>query len=120
ADAAHALCSGVVVAHVRDASVGPVTELNTHPFVHGPWLFAHNGTVARYEKHDRVRAALEAEIDRPLRYAIRGDTDSERCLYVLLTRLAAMVPAGTPPALEHVCAAMAQTIATIVAVVTGS
>lgn len=87
--AARAARSRIVVAHVRDASVGPVSEENTHPFVHGRWIFAHNGTVARFRRSARVRAALEAEIDRPLRGALRGDTDSERCFLLFLSRLAA-------------------------------
>ncbi|HYG67357.1 MAG TPA: class II glutamine amidotransferase, partial [Anaeromyxobacteraceae bacterium] len=53
--AARAARSQVVVAHVRDASVGPVTTVNTHPFRCGRWLFAHNGTVARYRKSRTVR-----------------------------------------------------------------
>jgi len=79
--------SPVVVAHVRDASVGPVLHENTHPFVHERWLFAHNGTVARFRDHPEVRAALEAEIDADLRGRIRGDTDSERCFYLFLSLL---------------------------------
>jgi len=81
--------SRVVLAHVRDASVGPVAEENTHPFVHGRWVFAHNGTVAQYLRSDRVRADLEAEIDPQFRAALRGETDSERCFFLVLTRLAA-------------------------------
>jgi glutamine amidotransferase len=81
--------SQVVLAHVRDASVGPVSEPNTHPFVHGRWVFAHNGTVARFRRSERVRAALEAEIDPAFRRCLHGDTDSERCFYLVLTRLAA-------------------------------
>jgi len=87
--AAQEACSRVVLAHIRDASVGPVVEENTHPFVHGRWVFAHNGTVARFKASDRVRAAIEAEIDREYRDALRGETDSERCFYLVLTRLSA-------------------------------
>jgi glutamine amidotransferase len=87
--AALAARSGIVVAHVRDASVGPVAAENTHPFAHGRWLFAHNGTVARYRKLRRVRAAIEGEIDHDLRAHLAGDTDSERCFYLFLTRLRA-------------------------------
>ncbi|HET9552430.1 MAG TPA: class II glutamine amidotransferase [Anaeromyxobacteraceae bacterium] len=81
--------SQVVVAHVRDASVGPVATENTHPFVHGRWVFAHNGTVARYRRSEPVRQAIEAEIDPGFRRLLEGDTDSERCFFLLLTRLAA-------------------------------
>jgi predicted glutamine amidotransferase len=88
-EAATAARSRVVVAHIRDASVGPVVEENTHPFVHGRWLFAHNGTVARYRRSDPVRRAIEAEIDPAFRRQLRGQTDSERCFYLFLTRLSA-------------------------------
>jgi predicted glutamine amidotransferase len=81
--------SRVFVAHVREASVGPVHPENTHPFLSGSWLFAHNGTVARFRTDPAVRAAVEAEIDPDLRQRIRGATDSERCFYVFLSRLRA-------------------------------
>jgi predicted glutamine amidotransferase len=112
-EAARAARSEVVLAHVRDASVGPVVEVNTHPFVHGPWLFAHNGTVARFKRVARVRRAIEAEVDPDLRQAIRGDTDSERCLFVFLTRLALRARAGDRCTLEDVRAALADTVATV-------
>ncbi len=88
-EAARAARSRIVVAHVRDASVGPVTQPNTHPFVHGRWIFAHNGTVSGFLHSDRLRAAVEAEIDRPLRASLRGETDSERCFLLFLTCLSA-------------------------------
>jgi glutamine amidotransferase len=84
--------SRVFLAHVREASVGPVQPENTHPFLHGPWLFAHNGTVARFDADPSVRAAVEAEIDPDLRGAMRGSTDSERCFFLFLTRLRARGP----------------------------
>ena len=37
------LYSRMAIAHVRRATVGPPGLENTHPFVHGVWLFAHNG-----------------------------------------------------------------------------
>ncbi len=87
--AARSVRGRIVVAHVRDASVGPVAPENTHPFQHGRWLFAHNGTVARFARSRRVRDSVLAEIDADLRVSIRGDTDSERCFLVFLTRLRA-------------------------------
>ncbi|MFL5263053.1 MAG: class II glutamine amidotransferase [Anaeromyxobacteraceae bacterium] len=114
--AARAARSEIVVAHVRDASVGAVAEANTHPFVHERWIFAHNGTVARFKKVARARAALEAEIDPALRAAVRGDTDSERVFFLFLTRLAARLRPGEAPDLEAVRAALADTVDTVVAV----
>jgi predicted glutamine amidotransferase len=90
--AARGVCAGVVIAHVRDASIGRVVEENTHPFVHGRWLFAHNGTLARFKRVQAVRDALLAEIDADLRPHVRGETDSERCFYVFLSRLRARAP----------------------------
>jgi glutamine amidotransferase len=34
-----------VLAHLRRATVGRVALENTHPFCHGSWVFAHNGTL---------------------------------------------------------------------------
>lgn len=113
ATAARDARSEIVVAHVRDASVGPVREANTHPFLHGRWLFAHNGTVARFRRVAAVRRALEAHIDPALRTAITGDTDSERCFYLFLSFLRAQRAPGASPSLEQVRAAMAETVATV-------
>lgn len=73
-----------VLAHVRQATVGGGSIANTHPFHHGPWLFAHNGTVSPY---DRVRPLLEKEADPKLLGLRRGTTDSETVFYWLLTRM---------------------------------
>src|SRR5262249_58752610 len=78
------LSSHAVLAHVRLASVGGVQRCNAHPFLHGAWAFAHNGTVTNFQRH---QAALEAEIDVSFRSCIRGETDSERCFYTFITRL---------------------------------
>jgi predicted glutamine amidotransferase len=108
--------SEIVVAHVRDASIGAVTEANTHPFVHGQWIFAHNGTVARFEDVAQVRCALEAEIDPTLRSAIKGDTDSERVFFLFLTRLGARLRLGEAPDLEAVRAALAAAVDAVLAI----
>jgi predicted glutamine amidotransferase len=105
--------SDIVVAHVRDASVGPVRLENTHPFAFGRWLFAHNGTLARFRASARVRRAIEAEIDPGLRPTVRGDTDSERCFYLFLTRLSARRSSAEDPTLADVRAALAETVAVI-------
>ena len=71
-----------VVAHVRRATVGAPSLENTHPFVHGAWLFAHNGTVRNF---DRVRERLLPALDPLHRNEIRGTTDSEHLFRYLLT-----------------------------------
>ncbi len=74
--------SKTVIAHVRRATVGPPSIENTHPFVHGIWLFAHNGTVPAF---DKVRDRLLAELDSLHRTEIRGSTDSEHVFRYLMT-----------------------------------
>lgn len=71
-----------VIAHVRRATVGPPGIENTHPFAHGVWLFAHNGTVPSF---DRVRERLLEALDPLQRTEIHGSTDSEHVFRYLLT-----------------------------------
>jgi predicted glutamine amidotransferase len=70
--------------HIRLASVGTVHERNNHPFVAGPWVFMHNGTLKEF---DSVRGQFEAEIDPRFRAEFRGETDSERCFALFRTFL---------------------------------
>jgi len=78
-----------VIAHVRRATVGPPAIENTHPFVHGRWLFAHNGTVPNFEA---VRMRVVEAMDPLHRDDIKGSTDSEHIFRYLLT-LWAQAPA---------------------------
>src|SRR5919202_5067888 len=77
--------ASTIVAHIRKASVGAVSLANTHPFEWGPWLFAHNGTIPQW---NACVEDVEAAIEPGLRTKIQGETDSERCFYLFLTRLA--------------------------------
>ena len=72
-----------VIAHVRRATVGPPGIENTHPFVHGRFIFAHNGTVPNFEQ---VRDRMIDQIDPLHRAEIRGQTDSEHVFHYLLTK----------------------------------
>lgn len=71
-----------VIAHVRRATVGPPGIENTHPFVHGIWLFAHNGTVPNF---DQVRDRMLEETDPLHRTEIHGSTDSEHLFRFLMS-----------------------------------
>lgn len=71
-----------VVAHVRRATVGDTAIANTHPFQHGRWIFAHNGTIRNFR---RVRDRMIPHIDPMLRNDIKGTTDSEHVFYYLMT-----------------------------------
>lgn len=70
----------VLLAHVRQRTVGLETIENTHPFLHGRWIFAHNGTI-------QDLAWLESQITQHRRDLILGQTDSERLFSMLLSRL---------------------------------
>ena len=73
-----------VVAHVRLATVGQPTAVNSHPFAFGPWTFAHNGTLTGF---DRLQESLIAETAPRLNAAREGTTDSEHAFYWLLSRM---------------------------------
>ena len=69
-----------VIAHIRKATVGPVTLANCHPFVRELWgrywVFAHNGDLKGYAP--RLHGSFK-----PV-----GDTDSERAFCWLMQELA--------------------------------
>ncbi len=73
-----------VIAHVRAATIGGIVPQNTHPFTHGPWTFAHNGTVTGFE---HVGPLLLAQTPAEILTRRRGTTDSEVVFLWLLGRL---------------------------------
>ena len=75
---ARQLTSTTFLAHVRYASTGAHTMVNTHPFEQGGRLFAHNGA---FHGLDRIDQRLEGLGVAGL---VRGQTDSER-LFALIT-----------------------------------
>lgn len=70
------------VAHVRRATVGPAHLDNTHPFVFGRYIFAHNGTLPAFEA---LRHRLLEATDPVHRNHIQGQTDSEHVFMYLMT-----------------------------------
>ncbi|MGQ9586906.1 MAG: class II glutamine amidotransferase [Thermoplasmata archaeon] len=63
----------ILVAHARASSGTPATMANTHPFIAGGIVLAHNGTVFDYEPRTRYK---------PI-----GDTDSEKLLMSLAEKM---------------------------------
>ncbi len=65
---------GVMIAHLRKAgrNGGAVTVENTHPFIRGRWVFAHNGGITRFNIRPR---------------GLQGVTDSERFFRLLVNRI---------------------------------
>jgi predicted glutamine amidotransferase len=100
------VASETVIAHIRKATVGHNSVLNTHPFQYGSWVFAHNGDIPDF---DRCRAAVEAEIAPRLRRYILGDTDSERIFFLFLTILSGYGPLSSRLGVAEVMEALAQT-----------
>ncbi|CAN5787314.1 hypothetical protein BH11MYX2_BH11MYX2_02070 [soil metagenome] len=70
----------LLVAHIRQRTVGETSLLNTHPFRRGGYVFAHNGTVTAVP-FLTARSSAERLAE------ITGDTDSERLFAFLATRV---------------------------------
>jgi predicted glutamine amidotransferase len=73
---ARRLDASEMLVHLRYASTGRVSLVNTHPFSQDGRLFAHNGVVGDL---DQIEARLGSN-----RAMVMGDTDSER-LFALIT-----------------------------------
>lgn len=74
----------LLLAHVRQASVGAINMANVHPFVRGRWVFMHNGTLTDFRLH---QGTLEARIKPELLGSLTSTTDSERLFLLFLTLL---------------------------------
>jgi predicted glutamine amidotransferase len=72
------LRSTTFLAHVRYASTGAHTMVNTHPFEQDGRLFAHNGAFGGLERLDQRLARLGVAV------LVHGQTDSER-LFALIS-----------------------------------
>ena len=76
--------SDTVLAHIRKATQGSHSILNSHPFQYGKWVFAHNGNIKNFES---VKGRLLGLIDHELKRFILGSTDSEIFFFIILTEL---------------------------------
>lgn len=81
----------LLLAHVRQRTVGEASTANTHPFRRDRWVFAHNGTITDTAF---LRARTSAERLRHL----EGQTDSELFFSYLLTCLDAAGVTAEPAA----------------------
>ncbi len=104
--------SETVIAHVRKATQGERTLLNSHPFQHGRWIMAHNGDIAGF---DEVKQDLRAIISPKLRRFVLGDTDSEVVFYLFLTYLSHQEDLHrTGASIEHVADSLRRALHTTV------
>src|SRR5688572_20079174 len=101
------VASETVLAHVRQATQGKSSVLNSHPFQYGRWVGAHNGDIPNLEA---VRADLRAEISPALQRFVLGDTDSELLFFQFLSKLSESGPLGAPHTLAQVVSALRRTV----------
>ena len=76
--------SNCMVAHVRAASVGAVSESNCHPFHYGRYLMMHNGGV---EHFDRIKRSIVDRLSPEMYAWVQGQTDSEHFFALFLDKL---------------------------------
>ncbi len=107
------VASETVLAHLRKATQGSLSIINTHPFQYGQWVFVHNGNLSRFSE---IRGDLVDRVAPVLRRFILGDTDSEALFYLLLGHMARrheLHRVGFP--LEDVVESVRETVAEVVA-----
>ncbi len=76
--------AGCMIAHVRAASVGEVSESNCHPFQYKNLLMAHNGGI---EEFNKVKRRLREPLSNEMYNWIKGQTDSEHIFAYLVNHL---------------------------------
>jgi len=80
AEVADGAAGQIVIAHVRQKTVGCTALANTHPFRRDVFVFAHNGSITAIPAvAARASARRLAEIE--------GETDSERLFAMVLTHI---------------------------------
>ena len=103
--------SQTVLAHLRKATCGELSMINSHPFQHGRWTFAHNGGIPQFEDY---RDELTSMIDPDLRGFVLGDTDSEVIFYYLLSNMRKRLEFDQPnPSTQATVDAIHETVDTI-------
>ncbi|MEE2876326.1 MAG: class II glutamine amidotransferase [Candidatus Neomarinimicrobiota bacterium] len=76
--------SGAILAHIRAATNGRVSEANCHPFSYGKLLFMHNGAISGFNV---IKRALRMRLSDSIYDWIEGDTDSEHFFALILQHL---------------------------------
>jgi len=96
------LKTNCMIAHVRAASVGEVSESNCHPFQYKNLLMAHNGGV---ENFSLIKRLLREPLTDELYNWIKGQTDSEHIFAYLVNYLykknKEITPDAVADAFEH-------------------
>jgi predicted glutamine amidotransferase len=82
---AQVVSSSCILAHVRAATQGTVSESNCHPFRRGRLVFMHNGDIGGF---DLLRRPLLARLSDTAFDGIEGRTDSEHFMALIQDALA--------------------------------
>lgn len=82
---ARVVSSSCILAHVRAATQGTVSESNCHPFRRGRLVFMHNGDIGGF---DKLRRPLLARLSDGAFDDIEGRTDSEHFFALIQDALA--------------------------------
>lgn len=72
-------------AHVRAASVGAISEANSHPFHYRQYLMMHNGVIPQFQK---IKRRLQSLLNEEMYLWVKGQTDSEHIFALLMQNLA--------------------------------
>ncbi|MDB9786576.1 class II glutamine amidotransferase [Bacteriovoracaceae bacterium] len=76
----------IILAHVRAATFGDVSQENCHPFQHGNVLFMHNGDIDAY---GQIKRELAKGLDDEMYNWLVGTTDSALFFAMLMSNLPA-------------------------------
>ncbi len=72
--------SNNIISHIRRATIGNISNENTHPFVQDELMLAHNGHV---ENFDFVKSKILMQLKPKEKEMIKGSTDSEHILALI-------------------------------------
>ena len=70
--------SKLILAHLRKMSIGNIREVNTHPFIFGKYVFAHNGSVDVRPLVEYLKGKYKQ---------IKGTTDSEVLFHFIIQNM---------------------------------
>jgi glutamine amidotransferase len=99
-----------VFAHIRASSGSVVTQVNSHPFVFGRYIFMHNGVISNFSA---IRRDLTDLLSFDAYCNILGSTDSEHAAALYMTNLTNHGDKKTwdkPYSLKAMFAAMRKTV----------
>ena len=100
--------SNCIIAHVRAATSGSVSEYNTHPFHYGRYLMMQNGGIVNFEaiKRDLINRLSDKYYD-----WILGQTDSEHIFALFMQNVGDLE--GKKPSLHNLADCLKKTFSDI-------